>query len=255
MNFVDTHAHIYAEAFRKDLDEVMELGKQAKIGKIYMPNVDHESIDRMLEMEQLFPDTCIAMMGLHPCHVKEDFQKELYLVEEWLGKRPFAALGEVGTDLYWDKTTFPWQTEALKIQVQLAKKYKLPIIIHCRNSFTETIEILEAAEADTVGGIFHCFGGTLSEAERAIKLGFLLGIGGVSTYKNGGLDLVLPHIDLKNLVLETDCPYLAPVPYRGKRNQPSYVPVIASRIAEIKQCSIGEVAETTTANALELFKL
>ena len=255
MNFTDSHAHIYSKEYRLDLPDVMAATAEQGVSKIWMPNVDHTSIDPMLELEHRYKGTCIPMMGLHPCHVLKDFEKELYLVEEWLGKRPFAAVGECGIDLFHDKSTFALQQEALKIQVQLARKHKMPLVIHSRNAFTEAADLLEAEGAAEVGGIFHCFSGTVFDAERAISLGFLLGIGGVVTYKNSDLHALLPHIELKHLVLETDCPYLTPVPHRGKRNQPAYIPLIAAKIAEIKGIHIAEVAEATTANALSLFKI
>lgn len=255
MNLVDSHAHIYSEKFNADRAEAVERSRQEGVNKIYMPNIDHTSIDAMLEAEEKYKGTCIPMMGLHPTSVDKDFERELYLVEEWLGKRDFAAVGECGIDLYWDKTFLPQQQEALKVQVELAKKYKLPIVLHTRDSFNETYEIIAAAQDGSLKGIFHCFSGTAEEAEKVKELGFLMGIGGVATFKNGGLDKVLPHVQLETLVLETDCPYLAPTPHRGKRNEPVYLPLIAQRVAELMQKPVEEVAEKTTANALTLFKL
>jgi len=219
-----------------------------------MPNVDHQSIDGMLELESRFPNQCTAMMGLHPCSVKKDFERELYIVEDWLSKRKFSAVGEIGTDLYWDKTFWDQQQEAFLIQVKWAKQYDLPIIIHCRESIDETIALVENQQDGKLTGIFHCFSGNAEQAARIIKLGFYLGIGGVATFKNGGLDKVLPEIDLAHLVLETDSPYLAPVPHRGKRNEPAYIPLVAKRISEIKNCSIEDIQKSTTQNALKLFK-
>jgi TatD DNase family protein len=219
-----------------------------------MPNVDHTSIDGMMELELQYPGQCISMMGLHPCYVKKDFEKELYLVEDWLSKRSFSAIGEIGIDLYWDTSFKAQQEEALKIQIALAEKYQLPIIIHCRNSFRETIEIIKSVKTDQLKGIFHCFSGNKEEAEEVISLGFKIGIGGVATFKNGGLDKVIPHINLEHLVLETDSPYLAPVPYRGKRNEPSYIPLIAEKIGELKNISAEEVGKITSDNALGLFR-
>lgn len=253
MPYIDTHAHIYAIEFKEDIDEVLEKSRKENIAKIYMPNIDHRSIDSMMELEEKNQDFCISMMGLHPGSVKKDFEKELYQVEEWLTKRKFAAIGEAGIDLYWDKTFLAQQEEALKIQIELAKKYNLPIILHCRDSFEETISIIEKHKEEHLTGIFHCFTGNLDEANRVINAGFLLGIGGVVTFKNGGLDKVLPDIELKNIVLETDSPYLAPVPFRGKRNEPPYLLYIASRIAELKKTEIEQVMEITTHNAIRLF--
>lgn len=255
MNLIDSHAHIYSEKFDADRAEAMERAQQEGVTKIYMPNIDHTSIDAMLEAEQKYPGACIPMMGLHPTSVDKTFERELYLVEEWLNKRKFAAIGECGIDLYWDKTFLPQQQEALRVQVELAKKHQLPIILHTRDSFEEAYEIVAAAQDGTLKGIFHCFSGTLQEAERVKELGFLMGIGGVATFKNGGLDKVLPHVQLEDLVLETDCPYLAPAPHRGKRNEPVYLPLIAQRLADLLEKPVQEVAEKTTANATNLFKL
>ena len=255
MTLVDSHAHIYSEKFKQDRDEALARALAEGVEKIYMPNIDHTSIDVMLETEAKHPQQCIAMMGLHPTSVNKDFEKELYLVEEWLGRRAFAAVGECGIDLYWDKTFLPQQQEALKVQVELAKKHKLPIVLHTRDSFDETYEIIAAAQDGTLRGIFHCFSGTAEQAAKVKELNFLMGIGGVATFKNGGLDQVLPHVELEDLVLETDCPYLAPVPHRGKRNEPVYLPLVAQRVAELMNKPVEEVAEKTTRNALTLFTL
>ena len=251
--FVDTHAHIYHEDFKADREDMLQRCRDAKVEQIYMPNVDHESIDNMMELESRSEGMCHSMMGLHPCSVKRGFEKELYIVENWLTKRQFAAVGEIGTDLYWDKTLFDLQVEAFNIQVDWAKKYRLPIVIHCRESIDETIALVEKAKDDNLTGIFHCFSGNAEQAKRITSLGFLLGIGGVATFKNGGLDKVLPEISLDHLVLETDSPYLAPVPYRGKRNEPSYIPIVASRISEVKRVTTDEVRITTSKNATSLF--
>ena len=255
MTLVDSHAHIYSDKFDQDREEALANALAEGVEKIYMPNIDHTSIDIMLETEAKHPAQCIAMMGLHPTSVEKDFEKELYLVEEWLGKRKFAAVGECGIDLYWDKTFLAQQQEALKVQVELAKKHQLPIVLHTRDSFDETYEIIAAAQDGSLKGIFHCFSGTVEQAAKVKELGFLMGIGGVATFKNGGLDNVLPHVDLQDLVLETDCPYLAPVPHRGKRNEPVYLPLVARRVAELMQKPVEEVAEKTTQNALNLFAL
>jgi TatD DNase family protein len=254
MNLIDTHAHIYSSKFDADREQVIDEIREAGIERIYMPNVDVDTIDRMLDCESRYGDLCIPMMGLHPCDVKADFQKQLYVMEDWLSKRPFAAVGEIGTDLYWDKTTFEIQKEALNIQLSWAKKYMLPVVLHCRESIDETIGLIEKAQDGSLSGIFHCFTGTLEQAQKITKLGFLLGIGGVSTYKNGGLDSVIPFIGLEHLVLETDAPYLAPVPHRGKRNTPAYLPYIAQRVGDLHQIPAEEVGLATKANALSLFK-
>lgn len=252
--FIDTHAHIYAQQFEKDQDDTIQRAFDQGVNKIYMPNIDHTSIDAMLEVEAKYPDNCFAMMGLHPCSVKQDFEKELYKVEDWLNKRSFAAVGEIGTDLYWDKTFYEQQAEAFRIQVEWAKKYQRPIVIHCRDSFQETIDLLTPLMDDKLTGVFHCFTGNVADAQQVIELGFYLGIGGVSTFKNGGLDKVLPEVPLEHLVLETDCPYLAPVPHRGKRNESAYVPLIAQKLAEMKGVTVEKIAESTTENAKNLFK-
>lgn len=252
---IDTHAHIYSNKFEGDRAEMLQKTFDSGVHKIFMPNIDRESIEGMLALEAEYPDQCYAMMGLHPCSVKEDFEQELAIVEEWLQKRAFVAVGEMGLDLYWDKTFFEQQKEAFRIQAAWAKQYKKPLVIHTRNSMTETIELLEELKEDDLFGIVHCFGGTLEEANRIIELGFLLGIGGVATFKNGGLDKVLPHVDLAHLVLETDSPYLAPKPYRGKRNEPSYIPLVAQRIAELKEVEFELVAKITDQNALKVFGL
>jgi len=252
--YIDTHAHIYASDFDQDRRDVIARSIDGGVSKIVMPNIDHTSIDAMLEVESRFPEHCFATMGLHPCSVKKGFERELYQVEEWLSKRRFAAVGEIGTDLYWDKEHWPQQQEAFSIQIAWAKKYGLPIIIHCRESLDETIDMIEKINDDKLSGIFHCFGGSAEQANRIIKMGFFLGIGGVVTFKKAGLDSVLPAIDLKHIVLETDSPYLAPVPHRGKRNECSYIPLIAEKIAEIKKITVEEVQETSTENASILFK-
>ncbi len=252
--FIDTHAHIYSEEFNADRDSIIRKAYEEGVHKIYMPNIDHTSIDGMMELENKYPQQCISMMGLHPCYVKKDFEKELYLVEDWLNKRRFSAIGEIGIDLYWDKTFLSQQEEALKIQIALAEKHKLPIVIHCRNSFRETIDVIKSIKSEQLSGVFHCFSGTKEEAEEVISIGFKIGIGGVATFKNGGLDKILPEINLEHIVLETDSPYLAPIPFRGKRNEPSYIPLIAKKLAEIKNITSEEVELITTKNALELFK-
>lgn len=251
-HWIDTHAHIYAKEFDHDREDVLHRCAENEVKKIYMPNVDHTSIDSMLDLESRWPQ-CAATMGLHPCSVKKDFERELYIVEDWLAKRKFAAVGEIGTDLYWDKTFWDQQCEAFKIQVGWAKKLGLPVIIHCRESLQQTVDLVEQMQDGTLTGIFHCFGGTAEEAERIIKLDFYLGIGGVSTFKKAGLDLVLPEIPLDRIVLETDSPYLAPVPHRGKRNEPSYIPLIAQKVSEIKSATLDEIQRQTTANATSIF--
>jgi TatD DNase family protein len=255
MNYwIDTHAHLYLPEFDTDRAEILLQCADRSINKIYMPNIDHTSIDAMLEAELKYSGQCVAMMGLHPCSVKADFEKELYGVEEWLGRRSFAAIGEIGTDLYWDNTFWAQQQEAFTIQVEWAKKFQRPVVIHCRESLNETLELIAPLCDQNLRGVFHCFSGSLEQAKRIVDLGFYLGIGGVVTFKNGGLDKVLPDIPLTHLVLETDSPYLAPVPHRGKRNSPLYLPLIAARLAALKNVSIEEVQQVTTQNAIKLFQ-
>ncbi|BDC99636.1 TatD family hydrolase [Persicobacter psychrovividus] len=254
MEFIDTHAHIYVEDFKEDLAQVISDSKATGLRRIYMPNIDVDSIDAMMDVHRQYPDFCIPMMGLHPTDVKEDFESQLAIMYEWLKKFPFAAVGEIGTDLYWDKTALDRQIEALKIQIGWAKEFDLPIAIHCRDSFKETVAVVEELQDGNLKGVFHCFSGSVEDAERAIAAGMMLGIGGVSTFKNGGMDKLLPHLTCEHLLLETDAPYLAPVPHRGKRNQPHYVSLVAQRIADLQQISVVEVAKITTQNALNLFK-
>jgi TatD DNase family protein len=253
MELIETHAHIYSEQFENDLAATLDRAQQEGVSKIYMPNIDQTSIDAMMEIEAKY-DFCEATMGLHPCSVNKEFQKELYIVESWLSKRSFAAIGETGIDLYWDKTYLAQQEEALNIQLDWAKKYKIPIILHCRDSFEETINIVEKHQSEELTGVFHCFTGDLKDAERVIDVGFKIGIGGVATFKNEGMDKVLPQLDLQHVVLETDSPYLAPAPHRGKRNEPAYLNLVVAKIAEFKNMSKEEVAKITTNNANQLFK-
>lgn len=252
---IETHAHIYVEQFKKDLDSTIERAREAGVAHIYMPNIDSTSIDDMLEVEQKYSDYCTAMMGLHPCSVKKDFEKELYQVEGWLGKRDFVAIGEMGTDLYWDKTFVEQQVEAFKIQVGWAKEREKPIIIHCRESLEMTIELVESLKDDRLTGVFHCFGGTVEQAKRIKELGFFIGLGGVTTFKNSGMDKIIPDLELDNIVLETDSPYLAPVPHRGKRNEPAYLALVAQRIADMKAMSLADFISQTNDNANRLFKV
>lgn len=252
--FIDSHAHIYLPDFDRDRDDIIQRSLDAKVSKIYLPNIDHTSLDAMLETESRYPDICFATVGLHPCSVKKDFSRELYTVEEWLSKRRFAAVGEIGTDLYWDKTFWAEQQEAFKIQVRWAIRYGLPVIIHCRESLDQTIEMVEELQDGGLRGVFHCFGGTTEQAERIVRAGFYLGIGGIATFRNGLPGAVLGALDPDRIILETDSPYLAPVPYRGKRNEPSYIPLIADKVAESLGISSAKVREITTTNAVKLFQ-
>lgn len=252
MIYIDSHTHIYSDSFKDDREAVIERARELGVSKLYMPNVDEASIDAMLEAEHRYPQ-CIPMMGLHPCSVGKDFERQLYIVEDWLNKRSFVAVGEIGIDLYWDKNWLEQQQEALRIQLRWAKQKGLPVVIHTRDAMQETLELLEQEQDGMLRGVLHCFTGNLEEANKAIALGFYLGIGGVATFKNGGLDAVLPHVTLEKLLLETDSPYLAPVPYRGKRNSPEYIPVVARRVAELMKKELYEVAAVTTANTNKLF--
>lgn len=253
MNYIDTHVHIYSKKYDDDREDVIRRTLENGVSQLFMPNIDLESIDVMLEAELKYPGICIPMMGLHPCDVKKDFEKQLYVMEDWINKRDFAGIGETGLDLYWDKTFFEQQKEALRVQVQWAKQKRWPIILHCRESMEETIAVIKEENDENLKGIFHCFSGTLAQAEEIIQMGFMLGIGGVTTYKNGGLDAVLPHVNPEYLVLETDGPYLAPVPHRGKRNSPEYIPLIAERVGDMLQKKKEEIAQLTSKNANRVF--
>lgn len=253
MTFIDTHAHIYDEKFKDDIEDVLDRCHEDGVEKIYMPNIDHTSIDGMMELESRYAGRCIAMMGLHPTSVKKDFEKELYRVEEWLNRRSFAAVGEIGLDYYWDTSFADQQQEAFRIQIEWAKQYQLPIVIHTRDSFEDSIRIVEELHDNRLKGVFHCFTGSADDAIRIREVGFFVGLGGVSTFKNAKMDAVIPEIDVKQIVLETDSPYLAPMPHRGKRNEPTYIPIIARKIAEYRKMDIEAVAEQTTSNALSLF--
>lgn len=250
---IDTHCHLYVDAFKTDIDEVIKRAETAGIKKFYLPAIDSTEIEHMLQLEERFPGTCIAMMGLHPCSVKENYREELALVSSWLEKRKFAAIGEIGLDFYWDKTFADQQFEAFREQIELSLKYNLPIVIHTRNAMQETIDVVKEYIPRGARGIFHCFGGSLENAKEIIKAGFYLGIGGVLTYKNAKLINVIKQIDLQHLVLETDAPYLTPEPFRGKRNESSYLVYIAEKLASVKQVSVSEVAAITTENAEKIF--
>lgn len=249
---IETHAHIYDEAFLEDKVTMLNRAKSAGIAEIWMPNCNSETIGPMLELANEFPDFCLPMIGLHPCYVNENFELELQIVENEIVKRKLLAIGEIGLDLFWDKTFYEQQKEAFIWQSNLAIKHNLWIDIHSRNAFWETVELIEKIGDKRLKGIFHCFVGNEDEANKAIELGFLLGIGGVSTFKNGGLDKILPNIDLKNIVLETDSPYLAPVPYRGKRNEPAYLEFIIQKIASFYCTTVENICQITTENAMRL---
>ncbi|MBL7930685.1 MAG: TatD family hydrolase [Bacteroidia bacterium] len=253
MQIVDTHTHLYAEEFNSDRVALIEKSMSNGIKKFYLPNIDSASIDSMLALEKAYPGNCFAMMGLHPCHVNANVETELKIVREWLDKRKFVAVGEIGIDLYWDKTFFEEQKMAFRKQIDWALEFNYGISIHCREAFDPIYEILSSYKT-LPRAIFHCFSGNLEQANKILALGnFKLGIGGVVTFKNAGLDKVVEQIDLEHLVLETDAPYLAPVPFRGKRNEPAYLLEIAKKVALLKNSSINEVAETTSKNAEFIF--
>jgi TatD DNase family protein len=253
MFFTDTHTHLYLNAFDDDRSESIGRAFEQGIKAMFLPNIDSTSIHGMMALCKQFPENCFPMMGLHPTSVKENFKEELIIVEEWLGKHKFYAMGETGIDLYWDKTFLKEQKTSLIRQIELAKKYQLPIVIHMRDSFEETYSLIKENSSPELTGVFHCFTGNLEQAQKIIDLNFMLGIGGVVTFKNSGLDNVVQKIDLKHIILETDSPFLAPVPFRGKRNESAYIRLIAKKIAEIKNISLDEVAEITTHNANTLF--
>jgi TatD DNase family protein len=252
---IDTHAHLYVKEFDEDRVEMIERAIAAGVVRMILPSIDSSETEALLALERQFPTHCHAMMGLHPCYVKENYEEELALVESWLAKRPFKAVGEIGLDLYWDKTFFKQQQDAFEKQLKWAIQYEIPVSIHSREATNEAIEIIQSLKCSQLRGIFHCFGGTIEQANKIVGLGFKLGIGGVVTFKKAGLDILLQDIELRHLVLETDAPYLAPVPYRGKRNESSYLTLIAQKIADIKGISIAEVEKRTSQNAALLFDL
>ena len=253
MLITDTHTHLYSEAFDKDRGQVIREAIQLGIGRFFIPAIDSDYTDAMLKLEKDFPDNVFLMTGLHPTHVKENYEEELAHVEAMLSERKFCAIGEIGIDLYWDKTFFPQQRLAFKKQIALAKTHSLPIVIHCRESFDEIFDVLEEEKDDELYGIFHCFTGTYEQALRAIGFNMKLGIGGVVTFKNGKIDKFLHRIGLEHIVLETDAPYLAPAPYRGKRNEPRYLMQVLNKLSDIYQVSEEEIAKKTTENSKEVF--
>ncbi|RXK59458.1 TatD family deoxyribonuclease [Lacibacter luteus] len=250
---IDTHTHLYLEEFKADIEEVLQKAASEAVTKFYLPNVDSTSIADLLALAEKYPDSCIPMMGLHPCYVKENAADELKLVQDWLQKHSFAAVGEIGLDYYWDKSFVPQQKDAFRQQINWALELNLPIVIHSRDSMQDCIAIVKEHQNGKLRGIFHCFGGSVEEAKQIIDLGFLMGIGGVVTYKKSGLAEVLPNIPLEFLVVETDAPYLSPVPFRGKRNEPSYLKYIVEKMAEIMKLPVEEIAAKTTMNAEKLF--
>lgn len=252
---IDSHTHIYLPDFANDRKEMLQRAKDAGIAKMYMPNIDSESIEMMIRLEEDYEGICMPMMGLHPCSVKENYLMELKTIESYLSKRKYTAVGEIGLDYYWDKTHLDIQKQAFKMQINWAKELGLPIVIHSRDSTQDCIDIVKEELDDRLHGIFHCFGGTPEEAKQITDMGFFLGIGGVLTYKNSGLDQTINEIDLKHLVLETDAPYLTPVPYRGKRNEPAYIELVAKKLSEVKEISFEEICEVTTMNSRSIFTI
>jgi TatD DNase family protein len=253
--FIDTHAHLYSRKFENDRNDMVKRAIKAGVSLMYLPNIDEGSIDAMLDLEATFPDHCFAMMGLHPCSVKpETYEHEIAVVEKHLADRKWAAVGETGIDLYWDKTTLPLQETAFARQIEWAKDLHLPIVIHARLSNQECLKLVRAGQDGRLRGIFHCFSGTLDEAKEMIDLGFMLGVGGTLTYPKSELPAVLKEVPLEHIVLETDAPYLPPVPHRGKRNESAYIPVIAEMLSEVKVLPTAQIAKTTTANALRMFQ-
>ena len=253
MIFTDTHSHIYSEEFVQDRTEMMQRAFEAGVQRIFVPSIDSTYTAKMYEIEKQFPENVFLMMGLHPTYVKENYEEELAFVEQELERRKFYAIGEIGIDLFWDKTFLEQQKIAFKRQIQLAKKYKLPINIHCRDAFDEVFEVLETEKSDELFGIFHCFTGTYEQALQAISYNLKLGIGGVATFKNGKIDQFLHEIDIANIVLETDSPYLAPVPFRGKRNESCYTKLVAEKLAQIYKLPLEEIAQKTTENSKAIF--
>lgn len=253
MILTDTHTHLYSEEFDLDRNDMIQKAISKGVTRFFVPAIDSTCTESMYELERNYPENVFLMMGLHPCYVKENYLDELNHIVTELAKRKFVAIGEIGIDLFWDKSTLEIQKIAFKHQIQLAKKYKLPIVIHCRESFDEIFEVLESEKSDDLFGIFHCFTGNFEQAQQAISLNMKLGIGGVVTFKNGKIDQFLHQIDMKHIVLETDSPYLAPVPFRGKRNESSYVALVAEKLASIYGVSVEEVAKITTENSKAVF--
>ncbi len=253
MNSIDTHSHIYLPEFDKDRTEMLQKAEKEGVSSIFMPAIDSATHEQMLQIELDFSGRCFSMMGLHPCSVKENFEEELRIAAAYLEKRKFIAVGEIGLDFYWDRAFSAQQYKAFHQQTEWALQYNIPIVIHSRNATDECIEVVAEHQKGKLKGVFHCFSGDAIQAQKVIDLGFYLGIGGVVTFKNSGLDKVMETVDMKNILLETDAPYLAPIPFRGKRNEPAYLKYVVEKLAAIKNISVEEVAAITTANAEKLF--
>lgn len=252
---IDTHSHLYSDEFKEDIENILQQCYAAGVDKIYLPAIDSQSHADMIALADRYPASCIPMMGLHPCYVDNRYEEELKIVREWIDKRPFAAIGEIGLDFYHSVEFKSQQEIAFQLQIEWAIEKDLPIVIHSRSSMDECIKMIAAHGKGKVKGIFHCFGGDERQAKKVIELGFYLGIGGVVTYKNAGLAKIVEQTSLEHVVLETDAPYLPPVPFRGKRNESSYLVYIANKIAELKGVSVEEVDAATTANAKKIFRL
>jgi TatD DNase family protein len=250
---IDTHCHLYTKEFEEDIDAVIQRANQIGVTKFYLPAIDKSCTESMNTLEKKYPDKCFAMAGLHPCSVNENYEDEINHIKWQLKQRKFCGIGETGLDFYWDKTFIKQQYECLEIQIELALQYKIPLILHTRDALHETIQVIRKYKHTSLTGIFHCFGGSLEQAKDIINTGFCMGIGGVLTYKNAGLAEVLKHVDMEHLVLETDAPYLTPVPFRGKRNESSYLKYVAEKLAIVKNISIEEVERITTKNAEKIF--
>ncbi len=253
MIITDTHTHLYSDQFDADRDLTIQRAMDAGVSRFFIPAIDSQTTAAMFALEKKHPKNVFLMMGLHPTHVKDNYEVELAHVASHLAKRSFVAIGEIGIDLYWDKTTLKIQQDAFKRQIQLAKKYKLPIVIHCRDAFDEVFEVLESEKGEDLFGIFHCFTGSLAQAQQAVSYNMKLGIGGVVTFKNGKIDQFLNQVSLSHIVLETDSPYLAPTPFRGKRNESAYIVNVLEKVAEIYQKTPAEIAEITTQNSKAIF--
>ncbi|HNW50822.1 MAG TPA: TatD family hydrolase [Prolixibacteraceae bacterium] len=251
----DTHSHIYSEEYNGEIDEVVKRAVESGVEKIVLPNIDSSSIKKMLDLSDKYPDVCFPLIGIHPTSVKEDFEEELEVVEFWLNKRPFYGIGEIGIDLYWDKTFREEQEYVFKRQLKLAEKHHLPVSIHLRESYDVVLENVKAVYYSGMSGVFHCFSGTYEQAREVIDLGFKIGVGGTVTFKNSGVDMVLKKLRPEDIILETDSPYLAPVPFRGKRNESANLVFVAKKVAEIFNLSEEEIASITSKNAAELFRI
>ena len=255
MEFIDTHAHLYLNQFESDIEAVIQAARNNHVSKVLLPNIDSGSIDGLLRLKTKFPDYFEVMMGVHPCSIDNNYQKELKIAEAQFLGEAFVSVGEIGLDYYWDTKYKAEQIKAFRTQINWAKDLKLPIVVHCREAFADILDIIDEEQDGRLRGVLHCFTGNVDQAKQLIDNGFLLGVGGVITYRNSGLDKTITEIDLNHLILETDAPYLSPVPYRGKRNQSAYLMHIAEKLAEVKDCALTDLAMVTTANAKALFNL